>query len=229
MSKVIDIDITSISAKRESIYTFLRIAFSEPLSMETLTHWKENLPSEFLNVLTDDNENLQAFFYELKNKEIADIFDREKEAYLATFDIMNKNGKVPAPPWESVYVTQDQALFGEPVLQIRKKLSEFGLKFVKENREPEDHISIELELMSFLINYTSESLKSNNEYEYERGIYNQYWLFKEHLSRWIERFAQDVHSSDTTPFYKGIAELLCLFVEEDFEYIKSLKEELENE
>lgn len=229
MSKVIDIDITSLSAKRESIYTFLRIALNEPLSMETLSHWKESLSLEFLNVLTDDNENLQAFFYELKNKEIADIFDREKEAYLATFDIMNKDGRVAAPPWESVYVTQDQALFGEPVLQIRKKLTQFGMKFIKENKEPEDHISIELEFMSFLINYTSQALKSQNEYDYERGVYNQYWLLKEHLNRWIELFAQNVHSSDTTPFYKGIAELLCLFVAEDFEYIKSLKEELENE
>ena len=80
-----------------------------------------------------------------------------------------------------------------------------------------------------MINHTSDAAKSNNKFEFERGIYNQYWLLKEHLTKWIDPFAKDIHSSETTTFYKGIAELLALFVAEDFEYIKSLKEELENE
>lgn len=229
MNTVMDPKLLSISTKRDSIYTFLRIAFNEPLSLEIVKQWKEGLSQEFLEVITEDNENLHRFFEDLRMMEPTDIYQREKDSFLATFDILNKKGRIPAPPWESVYVTKDHALFGEPVLQIRRKLNEFGFQFVKENKEPEDHISIELEFMSLLIHFTANSFREGNRYEYERGVYTQYWLMKEHLNKWIKPFAQAIHTSAATPFYKGIAELLCLFAAEDFEYIKSLKEELENE
>lgn len=229
MSEITNSELLSLDANRRQLYSFLSIVFNGPLSMETLKYWKENLSSEFFSAVAEDNENLQIFFDELENKELEAIFNREKEAYLATFDLFNPQGKIPAPPWESVYVTSDRALFGDPVIHIRQKLHQFGLRFIKENSEPEDHIAIELEFMTFLINHTSDAAKSNNKFEFERGIYNQYWLLKEHLTKWIDPFAKDIHSSETTTFYKGIAELLALFVAEDFEYIKSLKEELENE
>lgn len=229
MNTVIDAELLTISAKRDSMYSFLRLVFSGPLSMETLKYWKFELAPEFIEVISEDNENLQNFFAKLKNGEIEDIYQEEKEAYLATFDIFNKEGRTPAPPWESVYVTHDHALFGEPVLHIRKKLHDFGLKFIKENKEPEDHISIELEFMSFLINYTADAFRTSRQSDYEKGLYTQYWLLKEHLNKWINLFAGAIQSSAATPFYKGMAELLSSFVAEDFEYIKSLKEDLENE
>ncbi len=219
----------SISKERETIYSFLRVALQCPLTTEILQHWKENFSSEFKAVLTEENEELRLFFERLEMKAFDVIVDEEKEAYLATFYIFNEEGKVPAPPWESVYMTRDKSLFGEPAFQIRKKLAEFDLQFIHENTDPDDHISIELEFMNYLINYTLSAKEEAREEDYARGVYTQYWLMKEHLNKWINPFTKDILSSNTSNFYKGIATLLSLFVEEDFEYIKTMKEELDNE
>ena len=83
--------------------------------------------------------------------------------------------------------------------------------------------------MNHLINYTLSAKEEGREEDYAKGVYTQYWLMKEHLNRWITPFTKDILSSNTSDLYKGIALLLILFVEEDFEYIKTLKEDLDNE
>lgn len=226
---MIDKELVQTSHERHTIYSFLKIALEKPLTSETLKNWKVNFTSEFIDILTDGNEELAQFFKDLKSNDLTALERQEKDAYLATFNLLNKTGKIPAPPWESVYVTKDQSMFGDPVFQIRRKLAEFGLQFVDENKEPEDHIAFELEFMCYLINYTIASLEEGNEDEYLKGLYSQYWLHKEHLHHWIQPFTNDIQSSDTSLFYIGISKLLQLFVEEDFEYIKFIKEGLENE
>lgn len=225
----IDNEFLSTSKERETIYSFLKIALEKPLTGETLKVWKDNFSADFIEVLTSSNEELAHFFDDLKANDFVLIEQDEKEAYLATFNVLNQTGKVPAPPWESVYVTRDQSMFGEPVFQIRKKLADFGLQFADENKEPEDHIAIELEFMCYLIRYTVAAIEKADEDHYEKGLYTQYWLHKEHLNHWIHLFTNDILSSKTSSFYKGVAKLLQSFVEEDFEYIKSLKEGFENE
>lgn len=226
---IVDKDLFSISKEREILYSFLKITFQSPLTSETLQLWKENFSAEFIDVLSDDNQYLRSFFENLHRKELDSIVEEEKQAYLATFYIFNKEGKVPAPPWESVYMTNDRSLFGEPAFQIRKKLAEFDLQFIHENTDPDDHIAIELDFMNYLIHYTFSAKEEGREEDYVKGVYTQYWLMKEHLNKWISPFTKDILSSNTSDFYKGIATLLSLFVEEDFEYIKSLKEDLDNE
>ncbi|WP_042349774.1 TorD/DmsD family molecular chaperone [Bacillus massiliigorillae] len=222
-------NLISISKEREAIYTFLRVSLQCPLTIEILQHWKNHLSFEFKSILSEGNKELGSFFESLDRKKLETIIEEEKEAYLATFYVFNEEGKVPAPPWESAYVTRDKSLFGEPVFQIRKRLADFGLQYIHENTDPDDHIAIELEFMNFLINYTLSAKEEGRDDEYAKGVYTQYWLMKEHLNRWITPFTKDILSSNTSPFYKGIALLLSLFVEEDFEYIKTIKEDLDNE
>lgn len=218
-----------ISKEREVMYTFLRVSLQSPLTTEILQHWKDNLSFEFKTILSGGNEYLSSFFESLDRTKLESIVEKEKEAYLATFYIFNEQGKVPAPPWESAYVTSDKSLFGEPVFQIRKKLADFGLQYIHENTDPDDHIAIELEFMNYLINYTLSAKEECRDEDYEKGVYTQYWLMKEHLNRWVSPFTKDILTSNTSEFYKGVALLLSLFVEEDFEYIKTLKEDLDNE
>lgn len=229
MEMVLDNEILSTSQERITIYSFLKFALEKPLTTETLKLWKENFSSDFIEVLTYENCDLQAFFEDLKKNDLDSMKEQEKEAFLATFNIFNEEGKIPAPPWESVYVTRDRSMFGNPVFQMRKKLAEFDLQFIDVNKEPDDHIAIELEFMCYLINDTLEALKTDDEARFLKGLYTQYWLHKEHFMRWVQSFTKDIQSSDSSSFYNGVAELLRSFIAEDYEYIKSIKEGLENE
>ncbi|MFO1446426.1 molecular chaperone TorD family protein [Bacillus sp. Bva_UNVM-123] len=229
MEIVMDKEISLNSKDRETIYSFLKIVFDKPLATETLQLWKENFSSEFIEVLTEDNKDLQDFFTDLKRTDLHFIEQREREVYLATFNIFNEAGKIPAPPWESVYVTKDQSLFGENVFQLREKLHQFGLQYKDENLDPEDHISVQLEFMSYLINYTGNAFEERNENDFARGIIHQYWLLNNHLMQWVRPFTTDIISSTTSTLYRGSAKLLLNFIIEEYEYMKDLKEVLENE
>jgi len=229
MEKVIEQEYYSIIDEREAIYTFLKIVFEAPLTTDTLIQWKESFTAEFIEILTIENEELYQSFQELKNEDLKSFAAREKAAYLATFNIFNETGHIPAPPWQSVYVTKDRTMFGEPVFQMRKQWEKFGLEIVNKHKVPEDHISIELEFMCFLIDFTRKALREKNKENCIKGIYMQFWLLKDHLNHWIKPFIMDILSSETSYFYQGVAKLLQFFVEEDFEYMKSIKEVLDHE
>lgn len=229
VDKVIEQEYYSTLGERETIYTFLKVVFEAPLTMETLKHWKENFSSEFIDILTLENEELSQSFEDLKTKDLEFFEAREKDAYLATFNLFNDSGKIPAPPWESVYVTEDRTMFGAPVFQMRRQWENFGVKIVNKHKEPDDHIAMELKFMCFLIDFTREAQRLKNKENYLRGIYMQYFLHKNHFSRWIKPFSRDILSSGTSSFYQGIAKLLQLFMEEDFEYITTIKEGLDHE
>ncbi len=229
MEKVIKQEYLSTIQERLTIYTFLKIGFEAPLSTGTLQHWKDHFTPGFIEILTADNDELLQFFCELKEKDLHEVHREQKEAYLATFDIFNEAGQIPAPPWESVYRTEDRTMFGEPVFHLRRQLENFELEFVNSKQEPEDHISVELEFMNFLIEYTGGALRNGDQVQFEKGIYTQYWLHKEHFSHWILPFTKDIRSSETSCLYKGLAKLLQSFVEEDFEYIKTFKEGLDKQ
>ncbi|MBY7142063.1 molecular chaperone TorD family protein [Virgibacillus sp. NKC19-3] len=229
MEKVIDQSYYSTIEERETMYTFLKVVFEAPLTIDTLTQWKENFTPAFIDILTIENEALYQSFEKLRNSDLESFEAEEKAAYLATFNVFNESGHIPAPPWESVYVTKDRTMFAEPVFQMRKQWESFGMEIVNKHRVPEDHISIELEFMCYLIDFTREALRLSNKENFVRGIYTQFWLLKDHLNHWVKPFTRDILSSDTSDFYKGVAKLLQLFVEEDVEYMKSIKEVLDHE
>lgn len=229
MALVVEQNYCSTIQERMTIYRFLQVGFEGPLTIETLKLWKESFSLDFIEVLTEGNPNLYSFFEDLIKGDTSLIEQRERDRFLSTFNLLNPVGKVPAPPWESVYVTKDQTLFGDPVFQIRKQLENFGLQFIDKNKQPEDHIAVELEFMSYLLDFTWKSFMDGDEEEYMKGIYTQYWLHKEHFSHWFIPFTEAIQASETSSFYKGLAELLREFAAEDYEYVKSLKEGLENE
>lgn len=229
MESVIQEEYNSTVEERETIYTILQLLFEAPLTIQTLKLWKEGFSTEFIDMLAVENGELYTFFKELKSKDLNMIEKEQKIAYQATFNVFNNHGQAPAPPWESVYVTEDRTMFGEPVFRMREQLERYGLSVVNKHKEPEDHIATQLEFMCYLISFTKKALQFNNETNYLNGIYTQYWLHKEHFNRWIEPFVMDIQAFESSDLYKGAAKLLHFFIEEDFDYIKTIKEVLEHE
>lgn len=221
-------DQSTISFQRKWVYEFLIVGLKEPLSIETLQCWKDMLHTSDLSVFAEGNTHLNTFFTKLKIENVSEVVEKENNEFFRIFNVFNEKGEILAPPWESVYVTKDQTMFGEAVFQLRDKLHQFGLRFINEKEEPEDHIAIQLEFMLYLLQYTEKAFDERQKDDFMRGIYNQYWLLSNHLMQWIKPFTKDIHSSSTSDFYKGIATLLLDFIDEEFEYIKSFKEVLEN-
>lgn len=115
-------------------------------------------------------------------------------------------GHLVAPPWESVYRTEDHTLCGPPTLAVAQAYRAAGLAVPNAEREPEDHIAIELSFMAALYDGAAEALV--------RGASPDPWLetadrfLQEHLLCWGGVFAQDMLTGAATPFYRSVAETL---------------------
>ena len=112
-----------------------------------------------------------------------------------------------APPYASVYLSEDQLLFGQMTLDVRERYEKFGLAVCSKVREPDDHIGNELAFLAFLCRKAARFLKDpeQNEAKIYRNTAQEF--LSDHLLLWIPPFCSRVQTNAETTFYKGIASL----------------------
>jgi putative dimethyl sulfoxide reductase chaperone len=117
---------------------------------------------------------------------------------------------LPAPLWESVYLGREHLLFEEQTLQVRKCYQQHGLHLINENNEPEDHIVIELEFMSYL---TQAIFESEDDANTKQLIKEQIDFLNEHLGKWAPKFCEKLLKSTESALFQGAALLLKEYIE----------------
>ncbi|MBE3598445.1 MAG: molecular chaperone TorD family protein [Limnochordaceae bacterium] len=128
--------------------------------------------------------------------------------------------RLPAPPWESAYLTEERLLFAEPTLAVRRAYLQYALVPRHFPHEADDHVGLELEFMARLAELSLErfgrsSRKRDPEAAgatagapYPQLLHDQQRFLREHLMRWIPRFTLDVEKAASTDFYRGMAMVL---------------------
>jgi TorA maturation chaperone TorD len=145
---------------------------------------------------------LQGFSREIESGMSEQAFDELRLDYTRLFI---GPGKVLAPPWESVYFSEDRLVFQEQTLQVRGWYRRFGLQAEKLYNEPDDHVGLEL---AFLAHLASLGLKALGEEDRERFfalLDSQRDFLSQHVLRWAPQFCEQVVAKARTEFYKGIA------------------------
>ena len=130
---------------------------------------------------------------------------------------------LPAPPWESVYLGREHLLFEEVTLEVRECYHKYGLSFIHEGNEPDDHLVIELEFLSFLIQKTIES---DNLETKKKLLEDQHSFLTNHLLKWCPSFCELLNKSTSFELYQGAALLLDEYLNLENELIPALKESL---
>lgn len=126
-----------------------------------------------------------------------------------------------APPWESVYETEDRLLFGESELQVRRFYRNFGLDVSK--KEPADHLAFQLAFMSrlcFIEDYADSS-------KVKKNIKGQIDFLNNHLLSWTYKWYDEVTENARTKFWRDISGIAVRWFKEDLmdlnNVIKSVK------
>ena len=109
---------------------------------------------------------------------------------------------LPAPPWESVYLGREHLLFEEVTLEVRECYRQYGLSFIREGNEPDDHLVIELEFLSFLIQKTIESDDVETK---KKLLEDQHSFLTNHLLKWCPAFCELLSKSTSFELYQGAA------------------------
>jgi TorA maturation chaperone TorD len=133
---------------------------------------------------------------------------------------------LPAPPWESVFTTGQQVLFQEKTLSVRKVYVQHGYLPKGYPNEADDHLAYELDFMFRLASQTQDCVASGQFTEAKVTIEAQQRFLKEHLLRWVGKFAERLCECDRQFFYPHCALFLAFYLSADFETLSWLAWEL---
>ncbi|MFH2039828.1 MAG: molecular chaperone TorD family protein [Chloroflexota bacterium] len=117
-------------------------------------------------------------------------------------------GTILAPPWESVHLSREKLLFQEQTIQVRKWYFDFGLEIDKLNKEPDDHVGLELSFLSFLSNLCLKALEENDTERLEQLLQAIRRFITEHMLKWVPAWCEMVEEYAVTDFYSGQAKLI---------------------
>ena len=133
-----------------------------------------------------------------------DFFDL-KQDYTRLF--IGLDAVMPVPPWESVYLSRDHMVFQEETRQVREWYFRFNLAPEKLNREPDDHIALELVFLSRLAQLSLMALEQNDLQSSRSYSQAQADFLTEHLLRWGLVWCRRMEEHARTDFYRGLGYL----------------------
>jgi len=215
-SKSVHIDLQPFLLSRKKFYQYLYALFLEPVTEEWLYELGTIGNLSELKEFHEGGQILAAFFERLDTEQ----FTKEREEYLRLFV---GPGSMVAPPWESYYRSKEHLLFEKWTVQIREQYYHYGLKYQKENNEPEDHLLLELEFIIFLADLC---LQTSGTKRIEKLLTSQQHILEEHLLRWIPDFCKRIMDHTTSRLYLGASMLLEDFLRFDSTTLLEVREAL---
>jgi TorA maturation chaperone TorD len=120
-----------------------------------------------------------------------------------------------APPWESVYTTQEKILFHEATLEVRRFYYKRNFLPTGYPNVADDHIAIELDFMYRLAAKTLESHTSEATEEVLALVADQRDFLTGHLLKWSGRYAEALGSTKAGPLYPAAARFANFFLRVD--------------
>ena len=114
--------------------------------------------------------------------------------------------RVLAPVWESVYFNESRLVFQKQTLEVRDWYARFGLQIERLNKEPDDHLGLELSFIAHLASRALQVMEGDAK-TFDEFLQAQRDFLSDHLLRWGPAWAKLVKQHAETDFYRGIAHL----------------------
>lgn len=191
---------------RAKLYSFLGNCLLEPIQGSSVVALSAKFWEEF--PLGPGNEHLQNGLEQLRQCTTKlDTLGEEEAIHQVMLEytpLFLGPGRPQAPPWESVYRTSQNMLFGAPTFEVREALSHYGLEIRGKNKQPEDHIGLELMFLAAV----SERLSEPVSEKHASYVREQIRFIDEHLLAWVPDLCRDAQNHGNVGFYGGLIELV---------------------
>jgi len=128
--------------------------------------------------------------------------------------------KILAPPYASVYLSEDHLLYEQPFFDVRQFYKKIGLSVNPQKKEPDDHIGFELYCLSFLCENAAQAVDANEPKklgEFQSALRE---FLSGHIKSWLDSFLSQVMDKAQTTFYHGVAFLTLGLVENLSDYLR---------
>lgn len=110
-------------------------------------------------------------------------------------------------PYESVHRGRDGLVFDEQTLQVRDAYRSISLRAPQYNREPDDHIGLELDFLAQSCVKAMGALDLGSVSDAQRYVAVGNTFFTEHLSQWAPDMLDKATAMADTHFMQGICRL----------------------
>lgn len=195
-------------ADRTLLYTYLWRAFCDEPDQTFLDAVADPVIPIALGALLgegSDTVEAQGRLASLASEE--DALDRLKGDYVRLFI---GPSRLPAPPWESVYVTGERLLFQQSTLDVREAYRFAGYQSTGYPHAADDHLATELGFMRALALDSERACASGDGERLAVLLSRQIMFLSEHINAWVPRFADEI--SATRPrvagdFYRLLASM----------------------
>lgn len=211
-------EVVNIFYARQYAYDILRRFFVEEPSKDYLKVFvQKNMIDTF--PFKEDSAEIQAGINDIKeyvsNHDVVNI-DRDFQALHWDYTRMFIGPyELPAPPWESSYVSKDGLLFQGTTMSVRKFYDKFGIIVSDFNIEADDHIGLELDFM-YQVNELCLKMAVENKPQEVRNLKQilkeQQAFLQQHLLRFAPEFSKLVEKEADTQFFVGLAKILRAYV-----------------
>lgn len=163
-------------------------------------------------------------------KRIADDFQKDggmtEERILSLGDdhmqLFVGPGKLPAAPWEAIYVSEKRMVFQASTIAVRRAYEQYQLQPERFKREPDDHIALELDFMARLCELFAAAIRGKKYSEAKNILDSQIQFLENHLGKWVPDFCADIRDNAWSEFNKGMADILEGYINEETKYCDTL-------
>lgn len=212
----------AVNVSRSALYRWFADIFARELTPAVLDDWLhhqayENMHNVFKGLeMKQESERVKVALNAIKQLPVT---DQALELAADFAQLFLLSGEDSAPPYASYYLDSDKQLYGKPAEQMRKFLESQQLSLHPEFREPNDHISVYLMVMSLWIK------DSGDEQAMMTTIVDQKEFLSDALLTWLPKFDERCQTiKPSTDFYPALVSLMSEFVFQDKQTLESLAE-----
>lgn len=123
-------------------------------------------------------------------------------------------GRIHACPYESVYRSLEGLTFEAETMQVRRFYADHGLQAPAFNREPDDHIGLEVAFVGQLCLAALNAMEDDEPERAHQFVSSARLFVAQHLGIWGPDFCTRVIDNATTAFYASVGHLLLGLIKE---------------
>ncbi|RJE47272.1 dehydrogenase [Dehalobacter sp. MCB1] len=212
--------IAILLANRTYLYRLLQNFFgNEPTSEAIAILNSDHTTTSFYLLSIEDSLELIKDFAEQFKSNSEETLNKCRCEYTRLFIGPNR---LPAPPWESVYVMKERLIFQESTFKVRQCYLEYNFLPVHYRLEADDHIALELDFMVNLSRLAESAFEVKDMDKVRRILGDQQTFLNEHLLVWTPQYISDLQAATLHPLYQGVANMLRAFLNADRDVVKEI-------
>jgi len=219
--------INTLMENRRFTYEFFQRVYGHEPTTKLIEVISGQVTENMMSIYFTENAPSYEIFRELvltmKTEPLDSLIEKLRDEYTRVFV---GPMKLPAPPWESVYVNKEDSLFTQCTLDVRSSYLQYGFLPANYPNEPDDHLALEIDFIRHLTILTIEELSKNNYLKVKKLLEDQRQFLKNHLLLWVDDFNSRLSKYSHSLFYLPLTSILVELLKKDEELIQEFLIEL---